>query len=79
MDRPVEAVVLRGEGVIERRVFDNGDAYSRMLDDFSRAVRGEESFAASGRDGVTNMRILDAAYASWREHAALKRIAESSI
>ena len=79
VDRPVEAVVLSGEGVIERRVFDNGDAYSRMLDDFSRAVRGEGSFAASGRDGVTNMRILDAAYASWREHAALRRVTQFPI
>ena len=79
VDRPVEAVVLNGDGVIERRVFDNGDAYSRMLDDFSRAVRGEGSFAASGRDGVTNMRILDAAYASWRQRAAPQRLTAASL
>jgi predicted dehydrogenase len=37
-----------------------------MLDSFALAFRGEASFAASGVDAVSNMRTLDAAYASWR-------------
>ena len=74
VDRPVEAVVLAGAEVVERRQFSNADAYTRMLDSFSRAVRGEETFAASGWDGVQNMRLLDAAYASARVGSALKRV-----
>jgi len=31
----------------------------------AQAFRGEGSFAASGEDGVLNMRALDAAYKSW--------------
>lgn len=67
VDRPVEVAVRRAGEIVERKTLDNGDAYTRMLDDFARAVRGEGSFSASGTDGVTNMRVLDAAYASWRE------------
>jgi 1,5-anhydro-D-fructose reductase (1,5-anhydro-D-mannitol-forming) len=37
-----------------------------MLDSFARAFRNEGRFAASGEDGVLNMRALDAAYKSWR-------------
>ena len=74
VDRPVEGVVLSGGGIVERRNFNNGDAYARMLDSFSCAVRGEGSFAATGADGVRNMRILDAAYASWRADSRLQLI-----
>jgi len=66
VDRPVEVVLLRGGEVLERKVLDNGDGYTRMLDDFAQALRGGKSFMASGSDGVTNMRVLDAAYSSWR-------------
>ncbi len=66
VDRPVEVVLLRAGEVVERKVLDNGDGYTRMLDDFAQAYRGGKSFAASGTDGVTNMRVLDAAYSSWR-------------
>lgn len=66
VDRPVEVLLRRGGEIAEAVTFNNGDGYTRMLDDFSRAFRGGSSFAASGTDGVTNMRVLDAAYLSWR-------------
>jgi 1,5-anhydro-D-fructose reductase (1,5-anhydro-D-mannitol-forming) len=66
VDRPVEAVIRRAGEAAERKTLDNADGYTRMLDDFARAVRGGAGFAASGTDGVTNMRVLDATYASWR-------------
>ncbi len=66
VDRPVEVLLRRRGEVEERALIDNGDAYTRMLDEFARAFRGEGRFAASGLDGVLNMRVLDAAYASWR-------------
>ena len=66
VDRPVDVEVRRGGEMVERRTFHNGDGYIRMLDSFAQAFRGGKSFAASGTDGVTNMRVLDAAYASWR-------------
>ena len=75
VDRPVDGLVLAGGEVIERRSFDNGDAYALMLDGFSGAVRGMESFPATGRDGLQNMRILDAAYASWRAGSRLELVA----
>jgi predicted dehydrogenase len=58
---------LRRAGeLIETVTVENGDGYTRMLDSFALALRGVGTFAASGGDGVTNMRALDAAYASWR-------------
>lgn len=66
VDRPVEVVLRRAGEVIETKTLENGDGYTRMLDDFARAFRGERDFAATGTDAVINMRVLDAAYASWR-------------
>lgn len=66
VDQPVDVLLRRGGQAIERKTLDNGDGYSRMLDDFARAFGGGKSFGASGTDAVTNMRVLDAAYASWR-------------
>jgi 1,5-anhydro-D-fructose reductase (1,5-anhydro-D-mannitol-forming) len=37
-----------------------------MIDNFARAMRGEEPFLGLGSEGVTNQHILDAAYKSWR-------------
>jgi 1,5-anhydro-D-fructose reductase (1,5-anhydro-D-mannitol-forming) len=67
VDRPVEIRVLRGGETVESVTLDNGDGYTRMLDSFAAALRGNGGFAASGADGVANMRALDAAYASWRQ------------
>jgi 1,5-anhydro-D-fructose reductase (1,5-anhydro-D-mannitol-forming) len=66
VDRPVELVLRRAGELIETVTVENGDGYVRMLDGFAAAYRGEETFAASGDDGVRNMRALDAAYKSWR-------------
>jgi predicted dehydrogenase len=65
VDRPVDVVLRRGREIVETKTVDNGDGYTRMLDDFARVYRGGDSFRATGPDGVQNMRALDAAYASW--------------
>src|SRR5271154_1728804 len=66
VDRSVPLVVQRAGELVETTTVENGDGYTRMLDSFARAFRGQESFAASGEDGVRNMRALDAAYKSWQ-------------
>jgi 1,5-anhydro-D-fructose reductase (1,5-anhydro-D-mannitol-forming) len=65
VDRPVQLVVRRAGELMETTTVENGDGYVRMLDSFAQAFRGGGSFAASGEDGVLNMRGLDAAYKSW--------------
>ena len=65
VDRPVDVVLRKGGEVLETTILDNGDGYVRMLDAFAQAMRGDGVFAASGADGVTNQRILDAAFRSW--------------
>lgn len=74
VDRPIEGLILDGTGVVERQGFNNHDAYTLMLDSFARAMHGEEDFAATGRDGVRNMQILDAAYGSARAGSRLERL-----
>jgi len=66
VDRPVHLVVRRAGELVETVTLENGDGYTRMLDGFAAAFLGQGSFAASGEDGVHNMRALDAAYKSWR-------------
>jgi predicted dehydrogenase len=66
VDRPVELVLRRAGEVLETVTVENGDGYTRMLDSFALAFRGEGSFAASGVDAISNMHALDAAYASWQ-------------
>jgi predicted dehydrogenase len=66
VDRPVELTVRRGGELVETVTAENGDGYTRMLDSFARAFRGEGNFSATGVDAIRNMRALDAAYASWR-------------
>jgi 1,5-anhydro-D-fructose reductase (1,5-anhydro-D-mannitol-forming) len=65
VDRPVQLVVRRAGELVETVTVENGDGYTRMLDSFALAVRGEGTFPASGVDAISNMRALDAAYASW--------------
>jgi predicted dehydrogenase len=67
VDHPVEVVWLRNGRVAEQLQVSNSDAYGMMLDAFSFAFRGTESYSASGEDGLRNQRILDAAYASSRQ------------
>jgi 1,5-anhydro-D-fructose reductase (1,5-anhydro-D-mannitol-forming) len=66
VDRPVQLVVRRAGELLETITVENGDGYTRMLDSFALAFRGEGSFAAPGVDAISNMRALDAAYGSWQ-------------
>jgi predicted dehydrogenase len=66
VDRPVQLEVRRAGELLETVTVENGDGYTRMLDSFALAFRGEGSFPASGVDAISNMRALDAAYASWQ-------------
>jgi 1,5-anhydro-D-fructose reductase (1,5-anhydro-D-mannitol-forming) len=66
VDRPVQLVLRRAGELVETVTVENDDGYTRMLDSFSLAFRGMETFAASGKDGVINMRALDSAYKSWQ-------------
>jgi 1,5-anhydro-D-fructose reductase (1,5-anhydro-D-mannitol-forming) len=65
VDRPVQLVARKGGELIETVTVENGDGYTRMLDSFALALRGQGSFPATCQDGVANMRALDAAYKSW--------------
>ncbi|HEY4010242.1 MAG TPA: Gfo/Idh/MocA family oxidoreductase [Acidobacteriaceae bacterium] len=66
VDQPVD-VVLRRKGMhVNTNTVNNADAYTRMIDNFARAIRGEEQFLGPGAEGVHNQHILDAAYKSWR-------------
>lgn len=69
VDFPVEVIARRGSEIIARETVSNADAYSRMLDGFAGWVTGSEAYRAPGLDGLHNQRILDAAYASWRDGA----------
>jgi 1,5-anhydro-D-fructose reductase (1,5-anhydro-D-mannitol-forming) len=65
VDRPVELIARKAGELMETVTVENGDGYTRMLDSFALAFRGEGTFAATCEDGVANMRALDAAYKSW--------------
>ena len=64
VDQPVKVEVWKAGTLSESRSFDSSTSYTRMLDSFARAMRGEV-FAASALDGVANMRVLDAVYRGW--------------
>jgi predicted dehydrogenase len=65
VDHPVD-VVLRRKGVhINTNTVSNADAYTRMIDNFAQAIRGQETFRGPGAEGVHNQHILDAAFKSW--------------
>lgn len=66
VDHPVD-VTLRRKGVhVNTNTVNNADAYTRMIDNFAQALRGEEQFLGPGTEGVHNQHILEAAYKSWR-------------
>ena len=66
VDHPVELVLSRNGEIVDRKQVSNADAYTRMLDSFACEVEGKGRYLASGRDGLHNQRVLDAAYESWR-------------
>ena len=53
--------------LVETVTVENGDGYTRMLDSFARAFRGDERvLRRPAKMASCNMRALDAAYKSWR-------------
>ena len=48
VDRPVHLVLRRGGELVETVTVENGDGYTRMLDSFALAFRGEGSFPRIG-------------------------------
>jgi predicted dehydrogenase len=66
VDRPVQIMHRKAGQIVSTTEVDNKDGYVLMLDAFAVAVRGGTAFAAPVEDGVRNMRVLDAAYRSWR-------------
>lgn len=62
----VDVQLLESGKVRDSKQVTNADAYCRMLDGFSDAMEGRGSYRASGQDGLSNQRVLDAAYASWQ-------------
>ncbi len=66
VDQPVQVVHRKGGEIVSTTPVSNADGYVLMLDGFAAAVRGSGRFAAPVEDGVLNMRVLDAAYKSWR-------------
>jgi predicted dehydrogenase len=69
VDFPVDVVFRRGADVVESETVSNEDAYSLMLDGFSAWVEGRGTYLAPASDALHNQRVLDAAYASWRDGA----------
>jgi predicted dehydrogenase len=66
VDFPVDVVLRRGANIIASETVSNEDAYSLMLDGFSAWVEGRGDYLAPAIDALHNQRVLDAAYASWR-------------
>lgn len=66
VDRPVDVILRKAGELVETHTLSNNDGYIRMIAAFTRALRGEAAFAATGADGIVNQRILDAAFRSWR-------------
>jgi predicted dehydrogenase len=74
VDFPVEVVLRRGSEILARETISNADGYSRMLDGFASWVEGRGEYLATGRDGLHNQRVLDAAYLSWRDGARVNLV-----
>jgi 1,5-anhydro-D-fructose reductase (1,5-anhydro-D-mannitol-forming) len=66
VDRPVDLVLRRAGELVETVTVSNNDGYTRMLDSFANVLKNGGDFAATGDDGVHNMKALDAAYKSWQ-------------
>lgn len=69
VDRPVEIQVRKSGQLLETVTVENGDGYTRMIDAFAKAFRGEGEFMSTGAVSVLNQRTLDAAYRSWKSGA----------
>jgi predicted dehydrogenase len=69
VDFPIDVVLRRGAEVVASERVSNDDAYSLMLDAFSGWIEGRGEYLAPALDGLHNQRVIDAAYASWRNGA----------
>jgi predicted dehydrogenase len=67
VDFPVDVVLRRGANIVASETVSNEDAYSLMLDGFSAWVESRGDYLAPASDALHNQRVLDAAYASWRD------------
>jgi predicted dehydrogenase len=65
VDHPVDISLRRKGSHVNTNTVNNADAYTRMIDNFAQAIRGEEQFLGPGTEGVHNQHILDAAFKSW--------------
>ncbi len=72
VERPVDVTLRRAGELVETHTFTNDDGYTRMIDAFTAAVANPSAvlFTPTGADGVTNQKILDAAFRSW--HSGLR-------
>lgn len=76
VDRPVQIVLRRNGEIADAEQVVNGDAYTLMIDAFSRAVEGRGSYSAPGEDAIKNQQVLDAAFSSL--HSGVKQIVETT-
>jgi predicted dehydrogenase len=66
VDHPIEVVLRKGDQVLLSETVTNADAYGLMLDGFAQWAEGRGNYLAPASDGLHNQKVLDAAYASWR-------------
>ena len=67
IDHPVSLIQREGGKVVLEQPVSNADAFSRMLDGFAESAEGAPvPFRAPGAEGLTNQRVHDGAYRSWR-------------
>ena len=64
-ERSVKVTLLRNGRVEAVDEISNEGSYSRMLDGFSAWIRGGDTYAGPGQDGLASQLALDAAYESW--------------
>src|SRR5882757_5652164 len=64
VDRPITIELWRDRELVGSESVSNHLAYARLVDSFSRAVEGSESFPVRGEVGWQNQIILDAAFRS---------------
>ncbi len=66
-ERTVRVTLLRNGRVETVEEISNDGSYSRMIDGFSAWIEGGAEYASPGQDAVATQRVLDAAYASWKQ------------
>lgn len=71
VEHPVEIVWQRTGEPATHETVDNADAYARQVDAFTATVEDGAPFAAPGEEGWRNQRLLDAAYLSLSQGAAI--------